>query len=105
MKFKTPILCLGLLTGAIAFAEQTPQSPTYTLGPDDQVAIRVLDAEEIGESPFRIDMRGNINVPLAGHVHAAGLSVEQLEAALIVRLKDYLQEPVVTVSVSEFRSQ
>ena len=35
----------------------------------------------------------------------AGLSVEQLEAALTARLKEYLQDPVVTVSVSEFRSQ
>lgn len=97
-------LCLGLLIGAQASAQEPAQSPTYTLGPDDQVAIHVLDAEEISENPFRIDMRGNINVPLAGRVHASGLSVEQLEAALTARLKDYLQEPVVTVSVSEFRS-
>jgi polysaccharide export outer membrane protein len=97
-------LCLGLLIGAQASAQEPAQSPTYTLGPDDQVAIHVLDAEEISENPFRIDMRGNINVPLAGRVHASGLSVEQLEATLTARLKDYLQEPVVTVSVSEFRS-
>ena len=50
-------------------------------------------------------MRGYINVPLAGRPQAAGLTVDQLEAALAARLKEYLQSPVVTVSVSEFRSQ
>ena len=87
----------GPTAGAIA--------PSYVLGPDDQVVIRVLDSDEIGASPFRIDMRGYINVPLAGRLHAAGLTVDQLEAALAARLKEYLQTPTVTVSVSEFRSQ
>jgi polysaccharide export outer membrane protein len=44
-------------------------------------------------------------VPLAGRLQAAGLTVDQLEAALAARLKQYLQAPVVTVSVSEFHSQ
>jgi len=96
---------LLFLFGAIAFGQTPAQPPSYVLGPEDQVAIHVLDLDEIGDSPFRIDMAGYINVPLAGRLHAAGLTVDQLEAALALRLKEYLQTPVVTLSVSEFRSQ
>jgi polysaccharide biosynthesis/export protein len=96
---------LIFLAGALAFAETQAQPPSYTLGPGDQVTIRVLDLEEIGDSPFRIDMRGNISVPLAGRLHAAGLTVEQLEAAVAAGLREYLQDPVVTVSIFEFSSQ
>ena len=96
---------LLVLFGAMAFGQTPAQLPSYVLGPDDQVVIHVLDSEEIGVSPFRIDMRGYINVPLAGRVQAAGLTVDQLEVALAARLKDYLQTPVVTISVFEFRSQ
>ena len=96
---------LLFLLGAVAFPQTPALPPSYVLGPDDQVVIHVLDSDEIGASPFRIDMRGYINVPLAGRLQAAGLTVDQLEAALAARLKQYLQTPTVTVSVSEFRSQ
>ena len=96
---------LIFLAGALVFAETQAQPPSYTLGPGDQVTIHVLDLEEIGDSPFRIDMRGNISVPLAGRLHAAGLTVEQLEAAVATGLREYLQDPVVTVSIFEFSSQ
>ena len=96
---------LLFLLGAMVFAQTPTQFPSYVLGPDDQVAIHVLDSEEIGDSPFRIDMRGYINVPLAGRLKAAGLTVEQLEIAMTARFKEYLQSPVVTISVFEYRSQ
>jgi len=38
-------------------------------------------------------------------VRAAGLTVEQLEAELVSRLKAYIQKPEVAVSITEFRSQ
>jgi polysaccharide export outer membrane protein len=94
-----------LLIGPVVFGQNAPAPAPYILGPDDQVVIRVLDSDDVGPGPFRIDKRGYINVPLAGHIQAAGLAVDDLEAAIAARLKDYLQNPVVTVSISEFRSQ
>ena len=76
----------------------------YILGPEDQITVRVLNLEEMGTDPYRIDSRGNIDLPLIGRVHAAGLSPEQLEAELAHKLTNQLQEPIVTVSVKEFRS-
>jgi protein involved in polysaccharide export with SLBB domain len=45
---------------------------TYILGPDDQVAVRALEAPEISEKPVRIDMSGYIRLPMVGRVRAAG---------------------------------
>jgi polysaccharide export outer membrane protein len=108
-QISTPSPTLSLSLALIALSAMTlwAQRPpsTYTLGPDDQIIVRALDLEEIKDQPVRIDMNGNINLPLVGRVHAAGLTVEQLERQLVKLLKAYLQDPTVTVAVNEFRSQ
>lgn len=78
---------------------------TYILGPDDQITIQALHISEIGDKPLRVDMSGFVRVPMAGRMRAGGLTVEQLEHELTNQLKAYVQEPEVTVTVAEFRSQ
>jgi polysaccharide biosynthesis/export protein len=77
----------------------------YALGPGDQITINALDAEEISGRTILIGSSGNIEVPLMGRVHAAGLTVEQLQAELVTRLKTYVKDPQVSVNVTEMRSQ
>ena len=113
---------LVLLTGAVLFAggllavrAQSPDTKeitgnsqlrsTYVLGPDDSIVIHALEAEEINDKPIRIDMSGNIRLPLAGRIHAAGLTIEQFENEIAERLTPYIKQPQVSVSVTEFRSQ
>jgi polysaccharide export outer membrane protein len=79
--------------------------PNYVLGPNDQILIRAPEAEEIDNRPFRIDGDGNINLPLVGHIHAAGMSLQELEADLVKRLREYIREPQVFVTVVQFRSE
>src|ERR1035438_4631839 len=107
VKFPLLLLCAVL---PVLYA-QSPAGPlalkpvaTYILGPDDQVVIRVLDLEEIPETPFRVDMAGNINVPLVGRLHVAGLTLDQTEDAISKRLQSLLQNPEVTVFVAGLRS-
>jgi polysaccharide export outer membrane protein len=78
---------------------------TYVLGPGDQILVRVLDLEEMGKEPYQIDMRGNVNLPMAGRIHASGRTVEELEQEIGGRLKKFLKSPEVTVALSEMRSQ
>lgn len=78
--------------------------PNYVLGANDQILVRAPDAEEINEKPFRIDSDGNVNMPLVGRVHAAGMTVQELEADLVKRLREYIREPQVIVNVVQFRS-
>ena len=79
--------------------------PSYVLGPDDLIAIKVLDADEVNGASIRVDPSGNISLPLVGRLKAGGLTVEQLEKDLSSRLKTYVRDPVVAISVVEYRSQ
>jgi polysaccharide export outer membrane protein len=78
--------------------------PNYVLAPNDQITIRAPEAEEIDNRTFRIDGDGNINLPLVGHVHAAGMSVQELEADLIKRLREYIREPQVFITTAQLHS-
>jgi polysaccharide export outer membrane protein len=92
----------------VLHAQSEQKDPTragYRLGPDDQVVLRVANAPDISDKPVRIDADGFIKIPMIGRVQAAGLTASQLETELAKRLKVYLEEPDVSVSVAEFHSQ
>jgi polysaccharide biosynthesis/export protein len=79
--------------------------PYYILGPNDEIVILAVDAEEIAGKPVRITTSGDINLPLVGRIHAAGMNVEQLEAAVTERLSKYIREPHVAINVTQLKSQ
>src|ERR1035437_6648441 len=114
---RVSLLLAALLAALLAPAGPAPPPPpgppprpqgapaAYILGPDDQILIRVVDIEEVPDKPVRIDMRGNINLPIVGRIHAGGLSGEQLDAEPVESFPAALQTPAATVFVAEFRSQ
>ena len=75
------------------------------LGPDDQIVVRVSNAEDFPDQSQRISPTGFISLPLIGQVHSAGLTVEQLESEITQRLKKYFNAPEVSVTRLEIRSQ
>ena len=98
------------LTALCALAQQPGQTAAlpdsgYVVGPDDQFAIHAIDAPEVSDKPILVGTNGDITLPLVGRVKAAGLTVEQLESELNSRLKKYLKDPQVSITVVEFRSQ
>jgi len=94
----TPAISKALDQAGIA-----PES--YILGPQDTLTIKVVNMEELGDDPYPVDLTGFVTLPRIGRVRAAGLTIEQLREQLITKLRDYLQDPVVTVTVTEFHSQ
>ena len=97
------------LSGAPSPAIGTTQTVSgYVLGPDDEIMIRGIEAPDISDKPdkpFLIGTNGDITLPLIGRVKAGGLTVEQLEAELTTRFKEFIQDPQISVTVTEFRSQ
>ncbi len=81
-----------------------PVRPNYILNPNDQILIRVPEAEELNDKPFRIDTDGSITLPLVGKLTAAGQSLEQFEATLTKALQVYVRNPQVSLSLVQFRS-
>jgi polysaccharide export outer membrane protein len=90
----------------VATAPTTPANVTsYVLGPEDQITVRVFAADDIPDKPVQIDNDGTVTLPMIGSVHAAGLTVDQLQGNLVTAYKKYFKNPQVTVQVNDFRSQ
>lgn len=77
-------------------------NPNYMLGPGDQIAIEVYGYEEYtGQKVVLAD--GTIQLPLIGSVMANGRTTDQLARDLEARLRAYLVNPVVTVTMTALR--
>ncbi|MEQ1948142.1 MAG: polysaccharide biosynthesis/export family protein [Bryobacteraceae bacterium] len=83
---------------SICFAQV---STDYVLGPDDQVTVHAIDVDEIPVTPFRIDSAGNIDCPLIGTTHLAGMTMGQAKAQLESKLASWVKEPKVTFTLVE----
>ena len=76
-------------------------APIYQIGPGDQLQVFVWRNPELTVTvPVRPD--GRISVPLIPDMVAAGKTPTQLADEISVALKKYIQEPTVTVMVTNF---
>jgi polysaccharide biosynthesis/export protein len=90
-------------------AEATPpvsqvNNASYVIGGDDVLAVHVWKEPDLTTTlPVRAD--GMISMPLLNDVKAAGLTPMQLAADITDKLKKYLSDPRVTVTVTQMNSQ
>ena len=78
---------------------------TYLLGPEDELQISGPELEELTTKTVRVDGEGDIQVPLVGRVHVAGLTVQQAEQEVNKRLSTYIRHPQAALDVKDLRSQ
>jgi polysaccharide export outer membrane protein len=78
---------------------------SYRLGSRDVMDVTVYGVPELSVTA-KVGDDGNIQLPLLGSTRAAGKTAEQLQREITSRLgADYLQDPQVTVLVTEFNSR
>jgi polysaccharide export outer membrane protein len=72
----------------------------YRVQPGDVLTISVWKERDLqGEILVRPD--GGVSFPLAGDVSADGMTTQQITEALAAKLKRFIPDPVVTVSVKQ----
>ncbi len=107
--FKTLSLLLALaVTGVYAqsgLQHRPAGPPDYVLGPGDQILVHVTDLDEIPSQPLRVDPNGFIDLPLAGPVHAAGLTMEQFKSELASKLSRFINSPDISANLTESESR
>jgi protein involved in polysaccharide export with SLBB domain len=103
---------LALLASALSCASGRQRPETMVLAPrsqslpermnvDDLVEIRVYGEGEMSGN-YRVGTGGTIDFPLAGSVPAEGLTIAQLQAELVAKLKGaYLKDPQITIMYKE----
>jgi len=81
-----------------------PYKGDYVIGAEDLIEISVYQVEEQNRT-VRVSSSGFIKLPLVGTIKASGLTAPELENEISNKLQPYLQEPVVSVFIKEYRSQ
>ncbi|MTJ80470.1 MAG: polysaccharide export protein [Telmatospirillum sp.] len=75
----------------------------YRVGADDKLRITVFGEQDLS-GEFPVDGKGTLSFPLVGQVPVGGLTLAEVEARLVERLKDgFLNHPRVSVDVVNYR--
>jgi polysaccharide export outer membrane protein len=77
----------------------------YILSPNDQVGVEVFGEDDLRTSG-RLTPEGNLNVPLLGSIHLAGLTPTQAASKLTeLYSRDYLVNPKINVNLVSYGSR
>jgi len=76
---------------------------SYTIGPEDVLEISVWQHPEL-DKVVTVRPDGKISFSLIGDVDTTGLTPAELDEVITRRLSEYVQNPEVTVVVSEIKS-
>lgn len=102
------ITFLFLILPASGMGDTAPaeQSSSYRLGPDDVVKISIMaGGVEQKSNEMVVDGTGHINVPFIGKAMAQGLTLGELEAAIIKPLEaDFFVNPQVHLQIIGYHS-
>lgn len=107
-----PLSSRALSVETIA-TELPPQVDEYRIGPNDVLNILVLGHEELssirdfnrGIVGTIVKKDGCIYLPIVGKVQAAGLTVQEFQAALQAHLRNFVTNPELSVDVLKYESQ
>jgi polysaccharide biosynthesis/export protein len=104
----TMLILIGSVGCQKAVPSQTPiETPTvateFLLGPEDVLEIVVWRNQDLSRTVV-VRPDGMISMPIIGDVQAAGLTPDQLADRITKRLKDFKENPSVSVSVKEVNS-
>ena len=80
----------------------TTSTEAYTVKPGDVLSISVWKEPDL-QGPVLVRPDGSFSFPLAGQMDARGKTVADLQSLVTERLRKYISDPVVTVSVQEVK--
>ena len=99
-------LAILLLSSSLAFGvtpKKTSTLPAYQIGPGDVLNVSVWKEDGL-EKEVLIRPDGGMSFPLAGDVQAGGKTTSQLQKVLTDRIKRFIPDPVITVSVRKIEN-
>ena len=80
-------------------------SGDFAIGPGDQITISVPEIQELEKQKVRVSSDGTIGLSLIGTMKVAGMDEEELKAALVQRLSDFMKFPRVDLYVEGYQTR
>ncbi len=100
------LLTLVLASAAVAAppapSAGPPADSAYTVKPGDTLLVSVWKEPDL-QGPVLVRPDGMFSFPLAGQMDARNKTVAELQNELTTKLKKYISDPVVTVSIQEIK--
>jgi len=94
--FSTFFFMLALMNTQVVYAVDKPD--IYQLRQGDTVIISVWREDTLQRQVIVLP-DGSITFPLIGRVEVAGLSTPEVEQRIVIKLKEYFPEPIVSVVI------
>jgi len=99
-----PIACQPAPPPAASVSTASAVTANYIIGPEDSLKVSVWKEANLSATlPVRPD--GKITLPLIGDIPAAGFTPMQLSTDITTRLKQFITDPVVDVTVLAVNSK
>jgi len=100
----------SLSTAQVPLPSSIPSSSmtlsSYRLGAGDEFTVMASHADELNNKSFRIALTGDVNFPdKVGEIHAAGMTLQELQAEIAKRLSENIRHPEVSININQYRSQ
>ncbi len=92
----------GVFLSADEYVAPVVNEAEYVIRPGDVLNVRVFQQDNMS-ARARVRNDGKISLPFLNDVTAAGFTPVVLGAQLQTRLKDFINNPVVTISLEEVR--
>jgi polysaccharide export outer membrane protein len=96
-KLWSALLILAVL--GVAHADE----PLYTVKAGDVLAVAVWKEPDLTSNAVLVRPDGTFSFPLVGQIDARAKTVQELQNLITERLRKYIADPVVTVSVQEVK--
>jgi polysaccharide export outer membrane protein len=92
------LFCVLMTLSSNCFAQSDESG--YLIKPGDILGISVWGEEQL-QGTALVTPDGSFSFPLVGHLNARGKTAEEVQQIVGERLRTYLSDPVVTVSLQE----
>lgn len=103
-------LCAALAMNAFSGQEKLPKSPAnnpvsaaFRLGSEDVIEYFVYKEPELTATAV-VRPDGMISLPLVGELQASGKTAAELQAQITATLRQFIEDPVVSIVVKEINS-
>lgn len=88
---------------AVSGSERPDVASDYTLGKEDVLDLNVLNFDQL-TGPVTVRPDGKVSVKLIGDVQAEGRTVAEVQKEIATKMKAFLPDPHVTLSVKQINS-
>ncbi len=110
------LVALSTLGGCVGTADRELPSATYTnvqsaqnqeyiIGPLDKLNVHVWRNPELSADEIQVRPDGRLTIPLVRDMPAAGKTPTMLQEDIRLQLSQYIQDPIVSVIVTEFNGE